>query len=114
MSNSMLKPFKSLFIEIVFLKFIIVGVINTIVGTAIMLVLYNVFHFGYWFSSASNYVIDSTKGDEFQMNTRSGTASFMDILNNKVVHQTRERIYKNPDPDDGGLLLDRDAMTNHV
>lgn len=67
-------------------------------------------------AQVKRYVIDSAKGDEFQMNTRAGNSykSFMDILNNKVVHQTRERIYKNPDPDDGGLLLDRDAMTNHV
>ena len=42
-----------------FSRFIIVGIINTIVGTAIMLVFYNVFHLGYWFSSASNYVLAS-------------------------------------------------------
>ena len=42
-----------------FLRFVLVGVINTLVGTAIMFVFYNVFHFGYWFSSASNYVLAS-------------------------------------------------------
>ena len=42
-----------------FSRFIIVGIINTIVGTAIMLILYNVFHFGYWFSSAANYILTS-------------------------------------------------------
>ncbi len=47
------------FVDSSFYKFIIVGVINTIVGTSIMLVFYNVFHFGYWFSSASNYVLTS-------------------------------------------------------
>ena len=36
-----------------------VGVINTIVGTAIMFVFYNVFHFSYWISSASNYFFGS-------------------------------------------------------
>ena len=41
------------------IKFIIVGIINTIVGTSIMLVFYNVFHFNYWISSASNYVLTS-------------------------------------------------------
>ncbi len=41
------------------IKFAIVGVINTIVGTAVMLVLYNVFGCSYWFSSAANYVIGS-------------------------------------------------------
>lgn len=46
-------------LDIRFLKFIIVGVINTIVGTAIMFILYNVFHQSYWISSASNYVVGS-------------------------------------------------------
>jgi putative flippase GtrA len=43
----------------VFLKFISVGVINTAVGTAIMFVFYNIFGFGYWFSSAANYAVGS-------------------------------------------------------
>ena len=42
-----------------FLKFIIVGIINTIVGSAIMFSLYNAANFSYWFSSASNYVLTS-------------------------------------------------------
>ena len=41
------------------MKFIMVGVINTVVGNAIMFVFYNVFHLGYWFSSASNYFFGS-------------------------------------------------------
>jgi putative flippase GtrA len=41
------------------LKFIIVGVINTIVGSAIMFLLYNAAHFSYWFSSAANYCFTS-------------------------------------------------------
>lgn len=40
-------------------RFLLVGVVNTLLGTAIMFVFYNVFHFGYWFSSASNYVLAS-------------------------------------------------------
>ena len=40
-------------------KFLLVGVINTLVGTGVMFLFYNLFHFGYWFSSASNYVIGS-------------------------------------------------------
>lgn len=39
-----------------FLKFAAVGVVNTLFGAGIMFLFYNVFHFGYWFSSASNYV----------------------------------------------------------
>jgi putative flippase GtrA len=43
----------------VFLKFLIAGLINTIVGAAIMFLMYNVFNFGYWFSSAANYLFGS-------------------------------------------------------
>ena len=50
----------------------------------------------------ANYVIDpSNKGDEFQMNSREGTESFMDILNRKVVYRTRPRTVT-IDPIDGG------------
>ncbi len=42
-----------------FWKFILVGVVNTIVGTGIMFIFYNVFHFSYWVSSASNYIFGS-------------------------------------------------------
>jgi len=36
-----------------------VGVINTLTGSAIMFILYNAAHLNYWFSSACNYVITS-------------------------------------------------------
>ena len=55
----MFQKIKFLFGDRSFVKFIIVGVINTIVGTAIMLTLYNVFHYGYWLSSAANYILTS-------------------------------------------------------
>lgn len=42
-----------------FCRFILVGVLNTIVGTVIMFVFYNVFHFNYWISSAANYFFGS-------------------------------------------------------
>lgn len=42
-----------------FLKFILVGVVNTIFGTTIMFVFYNVLHLSYWLSSASNYFFGS-------------------------------------------------------
>jgi putative flippase GtrA len=41
------------------LKFMIVGVINTIVGSAIMFSLYNLAGLSYWVSSAANYVLAS-------------------------------------------------------
>lgn len=42
-----------------FIKFMAVGAVNTVVGLGIMFVFYNVFHFGYWISSASNYIFGS-------------------------------------------------------
>ena len=42
-----------------FVRFLMVGVVNTLFGTAIMFVFYNVFHLSYWLSSASNYVFGS-------------------------------------------------------
>ena len=42
-----------------FFKFILVGIANTLAGSAIMFVFYNIFHFGYWISSASNYIFGS-------------------------------------------------------
>ena len=42
-----------------FITFVIVGVVNTIIGTTIMFVFYNVFHLNYWVSSASNYFFGS-------------------------------------------------------
>lgn len=40
-------------------RFIVVGVINTVIGTVAMLICYNLFHMGYWVSSAMDYVIGS-------------------------------------------------------
>ncbi len=47
------------FFDKTFLRFIAVGVVNTLFGSGIMFLFYNVFHFGYWISSASNYVFGS-------------------------------------------------------
>jgi putative flippase GtrA len=43
----------------IFFKFIAVGIVNTLVGSVIMFVLYNIAGVGYWFSSAANYVVGS-------------------------------------------------------
>jgi putative flippase GtrA len=45
--------------DIKFLKFLLVGTINTIFGTAIMLLLYNLANFSYWRSSAVSYILGS-------------------------------------------------------
>lgn len=47
------------FLDATFWRFILVGVVNTLFGTAIMFAFYNLWHFSYWFSSASNYVLAS-------------------------------------------------------
>mgnify|MGYP002623345235 CR=1 FL=1 len=56
------KPFieiVNLFTDKTFMRFVMVGVVNTLVGTTIMFVFYNVFHLSYWISSASNYFFGS-------------------------------------------------------
>ena len=40
-------------------KFLLVGVVNTLVGTGIMFGLYNLASCSYWVSSAANYVLTS-------------------------------------------------------
>lgn len=55
----LLKDKLKLFTDKTFLKFVMVGVVNTVVGTSIMFVFYNVFHLSYWVSSASNYFFGS-------------------------------------------------------
>lgn len=47
------------FFDIKFLKFVVVGIINTIFGTAIMFLLYNLANFGYWGSSSVSYILAS-------------------------------------------------------
>lgn len=40
-------------------KFLLVGIVNTIVGTAVMFGLYNLAGCDYWISSAANYIVGS-------------------------------------------------------
>lgn len=47
------------FFDATFLRFVAVGLVNTLVGTGVMFGLYNLAHCGYWFSSAMNYVVGS-------------------------------------------------------
>lgn len=54
-----MKKLLSKFFDQIFWKFILVGVANTLFGTGIMFVFYNVFRFSYWISSASNYFFGS-------------------------------------------------------
>lgn len=47
------------FLDITTIKFLMVGVVNTLVGTGLMFILYNIFSVNYWISSASNYIVGS-------------------------------------------------------
>ncbi len=47
------------FLDPAFLRFLLVGVVNTLVGSGVMFALYNLAGCGYWFSSAMNYVVGS-------------------------------------------------------
>lgn len=49
---------KSLF-DIKLWKFLLVGVLNTIVGNGLMFLLYNLAHWGYWPSTAVSYILAS-------------------------------------------------------
>ena len=40
-------------------RFILVGIMNTIIGTTVMFLAYNMIGLGYWLSSALNYIVGS-------------------------------------------------------
>ena len=69
------------FFDITFWKFILVGIANTIFGTGIMFLFYNMFHFSYWVSSVSNYVFGSilsyVLNRYFTFNSKSQTKKTM-------------------------------------
>lgn len=81
-------------------KFILVGIINTIFGTTIMFLCYNVFHFTYWVSSAANYVLGSVlsfflnKYFTFQSLKRSWKEIFRFILNILICYMVAYGIAK--------------------
>lgn len=80
------------FFDITTIKFVIVGVVNTLVGTGLMFVLYNVFSVNYWISSASNYVVGSivsyflNKYFTFQNRERSLRQIILFVLNITVCY----------------------------
>lgn len=45
------------FLDPTMIRFLMVGVINTIVGTGTMFLLYNFVGCSYWFSSSANYIV---------------------------------------------------------
>ena len=68
-------------------RFVIVGVMNTIIGAAAMLIAYNMFHLGYWVSSAMDYIIGSifsyfaNKYFTFQSNKKSASEVVRFVIN---------------------------------
>ncbi len=54
-----LKRLFAFFCDKTFVRFVLVGIVNTLFGTGIMFLFYNVFHLGYWVSSFSNYFFGS-------------------------------------------------------
>ena len=54
-----MKRILSSFFDATFLKFMLVGVVNTLVGTAVMFFCFNVLAWSYWLSSALNYMVGS-------------------------------------------------------
>lgn len=78
--------------DIMTLKFILVGIVNTLVGTGVMFLLYNVFHTGYWIASASNYIVGSVvsyflnKYFTFQNKEKSVRMVILFILNISICY----------------------------
>lgn len=76
------------------LRFIITGIINTIVGCGTMFVLYNALHCGYWFSTAMNYINGSlvsfflNKYYTFRSRTFSGGEVIRFIMNIAICYLT--------------------------
>lgn len=61
------------------IKFVLVGVFNTLVGCGTMFLLYNLANCSYWFSSAANYVV-------------GGVVSY--FLNKYFTFQNKERSWR--------------------
>ena len=79
-------------LDITFWKFILVGIVNTLVGTTVMFTAYNVFRLSYWISSASNYVVGSivsyflNKYFTFQDRQKSGKQIAIFVINITVCY----------------------------
>lgn len=75
------------YLNLIFWKFVLVGIINTLIGTTVMFVAYNLLHLNYWLSSASNYVVGSivsyflNKYFTFQNKEKSAKQVVMFIIN---------------------------------
>lgn len=83
---------KNNFFDITMLKFILVGIVNTLVGTGVMFALYNLAGCNYWVSSAANYIVGSivsyflNKYFTFQDKSRSFKTVLRFIVNISVCY----------------------------
>lgn len=84
--------FLNKYFDIKTIKFILVGIANTIIGTGLMFVLYNIFSVSYWVSSACNYIAGSifsyfmNKYFTFQYRNRSWRVVIRFIINIAVCY----------------------------
>ena len=91
-SGNDMKKLMAQFLDKTFLRFLLVGAVNTLVGTGVMYGLYNLAHCGYWFSSAMNYVVGSVvsyflnKRFTFRDSSRSPKTVLRFVLNIAVCY----------------------------
>lgn len=57
--HNLITTLRTQFFDAKLIKFVLVGVVNTLVGMAIMFGLYNLAGCSYWVSSAANYILTS-------------------------------------------------------
>ena len=87
-----MKEKKQKLIDITTVKFLLVGVINTLVGTGTMFGLYNCLGCSYWVSSAGNYIVGSivsyflNKYFTFQDRQKSGKQIAIFVINITVCY----------------------------
>jgi len=73
-------------------RFVLVGILNTIIGTSVMFFCYNVLKWGYWVSSALNYIVGSifsyfaNKYFTFEVKQKSLYEIFRFIINISVCY----------------------------
>lgn len=87
----MMEKIQKLF-DVTFWKFILVGIVNTLFGTAVMFSFYNLLHCSYWVSSAANYIFGSilsyflNKHFTFQNKSKSRKTILKFVLNITVCY----------------------------
>ena len=102
------------------LRFIIVGCINTIVGTAIMFGLYNLASCSYWISSAANYILTSilsfflNKYFTFRNKERSWKQVMRFAVNIAVLYTGLRYCKTGGDVRDGGRRTEDTRECSHV